>query len=213
MNIKNIVFDLGNVILDIDTDLSKKAFQDLGFNNFEKLYTLSQQNKLFDNLEVGSISEKNFYDEIRNITELNLSDEQIEDAWNALIIDYKKRRIEILEKAKLNYRTFILSNTNSIHYRAYTKLLYDKYNIKGLESLVHKAYFSHEINFKKPDKEAFLFVLNDAGINAENTLFIDDNAKNIDAARELGITSYLLDVEKMEDIFDNDGFFINDLQV
>ncbi len=196
--IKNIIFDLGNVILDIDTELSKKAFEKEGVKNFDKLYTLAQQSEVFDRLEVGAISEQEFYSEIREITGSKLSDQKIKNCWNALIIDYNKQRINFLKLKRTQYRTFILSNTNEIHYKLYTEMLQEKYNEPGLESLVEKAYFSHKIKFKKPDPQAFYHVINDAGIKIHETLFIDDNKEHIKSAAKLGFITLLLNKEKLE---------------
>lgn len=198
--IKNIIFDLGNVILDIDTDLSKKAFEHEGVKNFEKLYTLAYQAEIFDRLEVGAITENQFYNEIRNITGSELSDNKIKDCWNALIIDYNKPRIELLQQVKKKYKTFILSNTNEIHYKVYTAILNEKYNIQGLERLVDKAYFSHKIGLKKPDPQAFFHIINDVGINIHETLFIDDNHDHVDSASKLGFETILLKDKKLEDL-------------
>ncbi len=197
---KNIIFDLGNVILDIDTELSKKAFEKEGVENFDKLYTLAYQAEVFDRLEIGAISEKEFYSEIREITGSSLSDNQIRDCWNALIIDYNMERIEFLQKTRTKYKTFILSNTNEIHYKLYTEILLKKYEVQGLESLVDKAYFSHKIGLKKPDPEAFYYIINNAGIKINETLFIDDNQDHIKSAAELGFKTLLLNNKKLEDL-------------
>ncbi len=198
--IKNIIFDLGNVILDIDTDLSKIAFEQQGLKDFDNLYTLASQNKIFDRLEVGVLNPDKFFKELRIISGVNLSDEIIIRCWNALIIDYTTERLEILQNCKKRYRTFILSNTNIIHYLHYANILKNKYNINGLESLVEKAYFSHEVKMKKPDAEIFLHVLSDSNIKAEETLFIDDSKIHVDSAKRLGFKTIWLNDKKLEDI-------------
>ncbi len=199
-NIKNIVFDLGNVILDIDTDLSKEAFKNYDLKDFDKLYTLAAQSEIFDRLEVGAINPEEFYNEFRKLTTSNLSNEIIERCWNALIIDYTKARINLLRTLKNKYRTFILSNTNIIHYKFYTQLLINKHDINGLESLVEKAYFSHDLGLKKPDDKIYDFVLSDSNLIAEETLFIDDNKYNIMAAKALGFKTILLDDQDLENL-------------
>ncbi len=198
--IKNIIFDLGNVILNIDTKLSEIEFKKHGFTNFAELYTLVGQSEIFDRLEVGAISADDFYNEFRQITKSDLSDSIIEHCWNALIIDYPSKRIELLSQLKPKYRTFILSNTNKIHYDFYTKLLHEKYGISGLESLVEKAYFSHEINLKKPYKDIYEYVLSDSNLIPEETLFIDDNQDNIKAAKKLGIETIWLTENNVESL-------------
>jgi len=199
-NIKNIIFDLGNVILDIDTKLSKIAFERQGLKDFDNLYTLASQNKIFDKLEVGELNPDEFFKELRIIRGVNLSDEIIMRCWNALIMDYTTERLEILQNCKKEYRTFILSNTNIIHYQHYTDILKNNYNINGLESLVEKAYFSHEVKMKKPDAEIFLHVLSDSKIKAEETLFIDDSKIHIDSANKLDFKTIWLNDKKLEDL-------------
>jgi putative hydrolase of the HAD superfamily len=196
--IKNIIFDLGNVILDIDTNLSKEAFSKQGLKNFEELYTLAAQSEIFDKLEVGAISPEQFYSEFRKITSSNLSNEIIKDCWNELIMDYTQTRIDLLQNLKSQYRTFILSNTNLIHYNFYTELLRQKHKINGLEALVEKAYFSHEIGLKKPNPEIYKFVLKDSSLNASETLFIDDNLTNIEIAKECGLITFWLKEGNLE---------------
>jgi putative hydrolase of the HAD superfamily len=199
--IKNIIFDLGNVILNIDTNKSKEEFFKYGLKDFNQLYTLAAQSEIFDRLEIGVISPEEFFEEFRKITKTDLSNEIIRHCWNALILDYPKGRIKLLQTLKPRYRTFLLSNTNKIHYDFYTQDLVAEFDINGLESLFEKAYFSHEIGMKKPNPEIFKFVLNQSGLDPYETLFIDDNKHNVAAAEELGIkTIYLKDnnLEKLE---------------
>ncbi len=201
-NIKNLIFDLGNVILNIDTKLSAKAFAQYGMNDFEKLYTLASQNELFDRLEVGSITENEFYDEFRKVTGCKLDNQILEQCWNALIMDFPVARIEMLKRLKKEgrYRTFILSNTNIIHYRFYTALLNRTYGVDGLESLVEHAYFSHEIGLKKPNRDIFDHVVANSHIKPEESIFIDDNEANIKAAKALGFNTIFLKNNDMENL-------------
>lgn len=201
-NIRNLIFDLGNVILNIDTKLSEIAFAKYGMNDFEKLYTLAAQNELFDRLEVGSITENEFYDEFRKVTGCQLDNQILEQCWNALIMDFPAARIEMLKrlKAEGKYRTFILSNTNIIHYRFYTALLKRTYGIDGLENLVEHAYFSHEIRLKKPNREIFDYVVEHSHIKPEESIFIDDNEANIKAANALGFNTIFLKNNDMENL-------------
>lgn len=199
-NIRNLIFDLGNVILNIDTKLSEKAFAQYGMTNFSELYTLAAQNELFDRLEVGSITEKEFYDEFRRVTGCKLPDKTLEECWDALIMDFPTARIEMLKRLKQEgkYRTFILSNTNIIHYRFYTALLKRVHGVDGLESLVEQAYFSHEIGLKKPNRDIFDYVVEHSHIKPEESIFIDDNEANIKAANALGFNTIFLKDNNME---------------
>lgn len=201
-NIRNLIFDLGNVILNIDTKLSEIAFAQYGMNDFEKLYTLASQNELFDRLEVGSITENEFYDEFRRATGCKLDNKTLEQCWDALIMDFPSARIEMLKRLKNEgkYRTFILSNTNIIHYRFYTALLKRTRGVDGLESLVEHAYFSHEIGLKKPNRDIFDYVVEHSHIKPEESIFIDDNEANIKAANALGFNTIFLKDNDMENL-------------
>lgn len=203
MNIKNIIFDLGNVLLKINTELSKQAFKNYGIFNFDSLYTLANQVNLFDELETGKITEFEFFEKFRKITKTNLENEIIEKCWNQLIFDYPHENLEILKQIKNSYNTFILSNTNKIHYKHYTYILKKNHGIENLESLVKKAYFSHECGLRKPDKNFFLLVLNENNLITEETLFIDDDIRNIKAANELGIKTYHLEDLNLEKALKN----------
>lgn len=201
-NIRNLIFDLGNVILNIDTKLSEIAFAKYGMNDFEKLYTLASQNELFDRLEVGSITENEFYDEFRRVTGCKLDNKTLEQCWDALIMDFPAARIDMLKRLKNEgkYRTFILSNTNIIHYRFYTALLKRVHGVDGLESLVEHAYFSHEIGLKKPNRDIFDYVVEHSHIKPEESIFIDDNEANIKAANALGFNTIFLKGNDMENL-------------
>jgi putative hydrolase of the HAD superfamily len=199
-DIKNIIFDLGNVILNIDTKLSEIEFAKHGLSNFGELYTLASQSEIFDRLEIGAMSPDDFYCEFRTITKSNLSDEVIRNCWNALILDFPPKRIELLKSLKSQYRTFILSNTNQIHYDFYTNLLKEQFQINGLEALVEKAYFSHEIGLKKPFRHIYDFIISKSDLNPNETLFIDDNKDNILAAEKLGIKTIWLKDNNLESI-------------
>lgn len=204
--INNIIFDLGGVILNINYELTAMAFKQLGITNFDKLYSQAQQNHLFDHLEKGIISNHDFRSELRKVANLEISDEEIDTAWNAMLLDLPKERIDILNAAKKNYRTFLLSNTNDIHYKAYEKDLYQSHGIKSLASLFEKQYLSHQIHFRKPDAEAFEFVLKDAHIKADETLFIDDSIQHINGAKKLGIHTFFMEPKSnlnLNSIFQN----------
>ncbi|MCF0206431.1 MAG: HAD family phosphatase, partial [Bacteroidales bacterium] len=186
--VKNIIFEFGNVIIDIDTKLSEREFAKHGLNNFEELYNLASQNELFDLLETGKISEEKFYDEFRRVANCSLPNQVLRDCWNALLIGFPVARLQMLQKMlqEKKYRTFILSNTNIIHYKAYTKMLNDRHGISSYEQLVEKAYFSHEIGCRKPGREIFEHILEKSQLKVGECLFVDDNFDNIVTANSMG---------------------------
>ncbi|MHC1706960.1 MAG: HAD family hydrolase [Bacteroidales bacterium] len=189
--IKNIIFDYGGVILNIDHELPVKAFYNLGLKDFGSLYSQAVQSHLFDHLETGKIDPLEFYGHIREISGLELTNEQIETAWNTIILDMPEHRIELLKKLKDTYRIFLLSNTNSIHYKLYSKMLKDLYGLTFAD-LFEKAYFSFQLGMKKPDREIFELVLRESRLDPHETLFIDDSIQHIKASEQAGLNAYLL---------------------
>jgi FMN phosphatase YigB (HAD superfamily) len=200
--IKNIVFDLGGVILDIDYNLTVKAFEDLGIPNFKEQYSKMSQSNLFDNIETGKISPDEFRNLIREVAKKTISDAEIDAAWNALILHLPQHRIEILKNLHVNYRLFLLSNTNKIHYDDYSEVIKRENGIEGLEPLFEKTYLSHEMGLRKPDPEIFQVVLNENNLVPKETLFIDDSPQHIASAKTLGIVAYHLENEDIGDLFD-----------
>ena len=190
--IKNIIFDLGGVIINIDYNKTIKAFEELGIKNAETLYSQQKQNDLFDLLETGKISPSEFYDKLREITGTNATNHQLEEAWNAMLLDFPEGITDTLKKAKAKYKTFLLSNTNEIHYKDYTKRLKKQFGIDDLGSLFDKQYLSHQIGLRKPHKEAFELILKENNLNPAETLFIDDSIQHIKGAAKVGLKTHWL---------------------
>ncbi len=188
-NIKNIIFDLGGVILNIDFKQTELAFAKLGIGNFNAYYTLQSVSPLFEQLELGLITPEAFYDQFRIIVNVSITNEEIQDAWNALLLDFPPERITWLEQISKKYKIYLLSNTNQIHYDAFIKLFDEQIGNKSLNEYFIKPYYSHEINLRKPSKKCFEFVLNKENLIADETLFIDDSETNIKAAKTVGLNT------------------------
>jgi FMN phosphatase YigB (HAD superfamily) len=193
--IKNIIFDLGGVILDIDYNLTIKAFEQLGMKDAGHLYSKAEQNPLFDNLEKGLITENEFFDGMRKLSGLSLTNDQIRIAWNSLIIDLPVENVDLLNRLRKSYRIFLLSNTNSIHEKHYREMIIEKYGVFVFDNLFEKSYLSHHVHMRKPDPEIFEYVIVDANLKKEETLFIDDSPQHIQTATKLGIHSEHLNGE------------------
>ncbi len=198
MTIKNIIFDLGGVLLNIDYQATIKAFKDLGINNFDEMYNQAAQDHVFDGFDKGDISPTVFRDEIRRITRMPLTDESIDHAWNAMLLDLPWHRIDLLQGVKANYRSFLLSNTNAIHIPVFHDYLHREYGMDNLSALFEKQYLSHEIGMHKPDREPFDLILNENDLNPEETLFIDDSIQHLEGARAAGIKTFWLDTSVMQ---------------
>ena len=191
--IKHIIFDLGGVILNIDYQLTSKAFKQLGVNNFDELYSQKEQIQLFDELETGKIDNNAFFDRFNVLLNTSLSHQQIEVAWNAMLLDWPIRRLQILQQLQNQFDLFLLSNTNSIHEAAFTKSLEQTHGLSSIALFFDKAYFSHRLGLRKPDTRTFEHILQKHQLNPSETLFIDDSIQHINAADCIGIKTIFLD--------------------
>lgn len=199
--IDNIIFDLGNVILDIDYQSTIKAFEKIGIENASILYSKSSQTKIFDQLETGKITKEDFILEIQKIIP-KASKSEIINAWNAIIKDLPESRIDILKNLKDKFSIFLLSNTNSIHIDYIVKKIGER-KYDEFYNLFDKVYYSHEVKLRKPDPNIFKLVINENNLKIKNTLFIDDSIQHINSAKKLGLQTYHLNnsIESLETIF------------
>lgn len=188
-NIRNIIFDLGGVLLEIDFALTGKAFEKLGVHDFLSLYNQYHADTFFSDFEKGKVPDEAFFNHIRQICDCHhLSNEQIRDAWNALLIRFPEERVEWLFKIAKKYRIFLFSNTNSIHYQWFVAA-FEKQTGKAFNDCFIKAYYSHEMGLRKPDAASYRFILDEQHLLPNETLFIDDTEKNVIAARALGLSA------------------------
>jgi putative hydrolase of the HAD superfamily len=199
---KNIIFDFGGVIINVDYHRVVNAFVQLGVKDFDRLFSQLNQHHLFDDFEKGLISADEFRNQLKSISNVPLTDQQIDDAWNAILINLPKENIELLKRLKKNYRLFLLSNTNEIHEKAFTQMMMHDFGENVLPDIFEGIYFSHRMHKRKPDAEIFEQVLKENNLAAEETLFIDDSPQHIDAAKQLGIQTLLFEKGKtIADIF------------
>jgi putative hydrolase of the HAD superfamily len=190
--IKNILFDLGGIFIDIDFTATEKAFVDLGVHNFNDFYTQHTASTLFEDLETGKISPQQFYERFRQETHTSLTDHQIRDAWNAMLGRFPVERLNWLEEIGFRYNIYLYSNTNLIHYEAFQKIYRDCTGKDNFDNYFIKAYYSHDLGLRKPYPQSFLRLLELENLVAAETLFIDDSYKNIEGAKEAGLQTILL---------------------
>ena len=191
-DIKNIIFDFGGVLFDIDFKKTQDAFKELGFKDAESMYGQYTADNLFENLEKGICSPTTFYEKMMEKSSQNLTVAQIENAWNSMLLRFRWNSFRCLESLQSQYRLFLFSNTNLIHYTAFTGMLREQMPEKKLEDYFEKAWYSYQIHHRKPDREAFIYVLEDKNLKAQETLLIDDSFPNIEAAKQLGMHTRLL---------------------
>ena len=194
--VKNIIFDLGGVLINLDYQLTRKAFENLGVANFNDLYTQHHANPLFEQLEVGAIEPEAFYEALRQTTGLTLTNSQIETAWNAMLLDFPVERLHWLSQIKNKYNIYLFSNTNAIHYNAFIHIYEQVAPQLGLdinfEHFFTTAYYSHTLGQRKPEVAAFEAVIRDAKLDPAQTLFIDDTLLNIEGAQKAGLQTIFL---------------------
>jgi len=198
--IKNIVFDLGGVLLDISFEKAAAAFARLGVDNFDSFYSKESADHLFEALETGQISNPDFLQRMQQYCAPGTPTDAVEAAWNAILLDFRAPSVRHLGELRQRYRIFLLSNTNSIHQAAFSRQFSLDFGIH-FDSLFEKAWYSHSIGRRKPYPETFTWALGDAGLLAAETLFIDDAAANIAGAAAAGMQTRLLQPEeRIEDL-------------
>ena len=194
--IKNIIFDFGGVICDLDIQLSVDKFKEFGAAKAEFSVNPEVQDQRFEQLaaayESGNITSQHFRNEIRNHYAVPPTDQMIDDAWNALLLGIPEERIHLLESIRNTYRIFLLSNSNEIHFLKYSEDFSKQFHYPDFDSLFESVYFSYLLHLKKPDPEIFKRVINDKNLDPGETLFIDDTLIHIESARTLGINGYHL---------------------
>lgn len=199
--IQNIIFDLGGVLLNIDYNLTREGFENLGVVGFDEMYSQATADKLFQKLETGEISEEDFYKELNRCTGLNLSPMEIQQAWNAMLLDFREESLDFLDEIRAKYKLFLLSNTNFIHMNAFNKIYHSKRRTKEFDNYFNKAFYSCKMGFRKPDDVCYACLINEVNIDPEKTLFIDDSFANIAAAKRAKMQAiHLLSGTKIEDL-------------
>ncbi len=183
-----IIFDFGGVILDIDPDLSRRRFAEmLGIENARKL----EAEQLPQLYEKGLISRAEFVSRINQIAGTQLSADEILSAWNAMLLNYKPARIEWIKRLHTTHRLLLLSNTNDSHFEHFHNKLIAEYGVTFYQLFDH-VYLSHEMGMLKPSHEIYETVIAQQQLNLRRTLFIEDTARNVEGAQEVGLQTLLI---------------------
>lgn len=192
--IKNIIFDLGDVFINLDNSKSKIELLNLGIKKFTDEMIVC--NKKYEKGLMSTIDFLTYYKVIFS----NRSDKQLMDAWNSMLIDFPKYRLSFLENFPKNYRIFLLSNTNELHIDYFKNQVgYDFYS--RFVNCFEKVYYSYQINNRKPEEASYGLIMDENNLKASETLFIDDSLINIASANNLGLHTWHLIPEK-EDVVD-----------
>ncbi len=198
---KNLIFDIGDVIIDIDYLVTIGEFQKLSAVDFSQIVSYNKQNKIFDLFEIGKITAQQFRDELKQFLKAGTTDDEITRAWNSILINYPQPKIDLLKELKTHYKVFALSNINEIHVDSLNEAAKAQFGADNFGSFFHHAYYSNEVGFRKPEKEIYQLVLQKENLIAGDTFFVDDKAENVEAAKTLGIQAYqLTDRNKLNEL-------------
>ncbi|GAA4465398.1 HAD family phosphatase [Nemorincola caseinilytica] len=191
--IRHIIFDLGGVLLNLDYSLTEKAFIQAGIADFGERYSQLQQTDIFDRLETGRMGREEFIATMQQVAATPITEQQVLGAWNAMLLDFPLRRLQILQQLRGHYDLFLLSNTNEIHEEVFNNTLMRDHGIPNIGVFFDKVYMSHRVGLRKPMPEIFRRVLEDNDLKAEHTLFIDDSPQHIATAKQVGIQTIYLE--------------------
>ena len=197
--VNTIIFDLGGVLLNIDYHLTINAFKKLGFSDFETTFSQFKQADFSDLYETGKISSLDFYKAIIKNNEITF--DEFKTAWNALLLDFPKKRFQLLSNLSENFNLFLCSNTNELHYNAFQEIV-NQYE-EDFDSLFLKPYYSHQIGLRKPNTAIFEYILQQNNLNPKEVLFLDDSIQHIETAKGLGIKTIHIKDKTVEEIFAN----------
>jgi glucose-1-phosphatase len=200
-NVKNIIFDLGGVIMEIDVKQTMKAFSGLGVENIEQYFGHGFAASFFSDHEAGRISDEEFLHKIKQLLTGEVEEGAIVDAWNALLLHFPVDRVEQLKALNGKYRLFLYSNTNGIHYDKFSEMFIKAFGYP-IEDLFEKTYFSHVLGQRKPELGGFRQIIAENGLNPQETLFVDDALINVEGAVKAGLKGLYLPP----------GFFITDIK-
>lgn len=186
--IKNLIFDFGNVLYDLNEGLTEQKLKEV----LDPHKTADIFEQVLHPFERGEISEEAFFNRLQRRSRDVRDGSYYYEAWNAMLLGMPAHRFEWLKQLRKTYQVFLLSNINITHLRAVRKSIQMQTGIQEFElQYFDQVYYSFEIGFRKPELKCFEYVLNDAGIIGKETLFIDDKVENIKGASEAGLHAKL----------------------
>lgn len=186
-SVKNLIFDLGGVILDLSVESTLQQFAAISGLEPRLVTRLFQTSSGFTEYEKGMLDDDAFRDFVRKLYNVQASDDQLDKCWNAMLVRIPPQKLQLLLQLKQQYNVILLSNTNTIHLKYINGTVVPAAGGNALDYYFHRSYYSHLMKKRKPDAEIFEQVLQENNLKAEQTLFLDDNADNISGAQLLGI--------------------------
>lgn len=188
--IKTFIFDLGGVIINLDEKDSYNSLSEIIGLSLADIHSVVSKSDIFIEHEKGLISNDAFRKGVNELFQCNLSGDQIDVAWNAMLKDIPIERLELLLALKKEHKILVLSNTNAIHIRRFNEILMNVSGKKSLEFFADYVFFSHELKMRKPDIEIYEEVLKRSNSEASESIFMDDKVENLESAASLGISTF-----------------------
>jgi putative hydrolase of the HAD superfamily len=199
--VKNIIFDLGGVLLNIDPKKTIEAFGRLGMKQLIGDKGLSYDHDIFYLMEQGKVTPEEFRNGVRQLIPAEVTDDQIDAAWTAMLLDFPANRVELVKNLRNKYKIYLFSNTNAIHVAKYQANFKSQHGF-DVSSLFEIDFYSNEIGYRKPSPESFQEIIRLSEINPEESIFIDDSLPNVEAAIGCGLKGYWLEPgQKVEEVF------------
>ena len=202
--IKNIIFDFGGILLDLDYSLS--------FDRLKKLLNIEGDipenvQLILDEYEMGYFSEGSFLHRLQRLTDDIITERALVDAWNAMLLNVQLYKLDFVKDLRSQYKLYLLSNTNHTHLTYVRQKMLPAIDVDPAQferDHFIKAYYSHEIKYRKPNHDIYEYVLADSHLEPSETLFIDDNPDNVRGAKEVGLHAVVHDpsldiTEKLQD--------------
>lgn len=200
--VKNIIFDLGGVLLNIDPKKTIEAFGRLGMEQLIGDKGLSYDHDIFYLMEQGKVTSEEFRNGVRQLISEEVTDDQIDTAWTAMLLDFPANRVELVKNLRNSYKIYLFSNTNAIHVAKYHANFKSQHGFE-VSSLFEIDFYSNEIGYRKPSPESFQEIIRLSGINPEESIFIDDSLPNVEASIGCGLKGYWLEPgQKIEEVFE-----------
>lgn len=187
---KHIIFDLGGVILDIDYNRPVEALKKKGIHIGSQIFSIQNPDPVYALYETGQLNTDEFLSYLAAQSPQPVTHDELIVAWNSILVNLPLHRILMLRNIKNEYDTFLLSNINEMHIEAFDKMYATHFPKSTFANELDKIYYSCRIGFRKPEPQAFKYILQDQGINPEDTLFADDSLTHIQQARLLGLQTY-----------------------
>lgn len=199
---KNIIFDLGAVIINLETERTRSAFKRWLGLQFSDVWGKATKSGLFEAYETGTIDSNQFRGFFFEAIGEEVDNERFDLAWNAMLLDIPSTRIDLLIELKKHYRLFLLSNTNEIHMKRIHHYLDAVYGLKDFTRIFEQVVLSYKVGKRKPDPGIFELVLSENNLVPEESLFIDDTEEHVLSARGLGLMNYHLQApQTVEQLF------------